>query len=290
MKASEDLRHGNNCSAHLSPNAFLIVKPIRNYRTPMTRVALLPSRYNCRKAQAERWNRSPRKNCINRGKAIGVSRVNVSNTATTASYYLSLAALFISSYNEFVILYGGCQTATLPSYYTTYATTSYFTTKAPEYYTTIYDARSCTTKVPEYYTTTLFSTKAGEYYTEVSKFYSAPSFTITSEEAKYYYPTAAPSYYIDLKDYTDAIANYTKTYATPRYCTTEVEYYTTTNAAPVYYTDEPQYYSSLSYYRTETSVYYTTWVPEFYTSAYASPSYYAEAPKYVSKAPEYYHC
>jgi hypothetical protein len=30
--------------------------------------------------------------------------VNISNTATTAAYYLSLAALFISSYNQFAIM------------------------------------------------------------------------------------------------------------------------------------------------------------------------------------------
>ncbi|EFX82138.1 hypothetical protein DAPPUDRAFT_241250 [Daphnia pulex] len=153
--------------------------------------------------------------------------------------------------------YAGCQTGEPPPYYTTYATTNYYTIKAPEYYTTTCAAPSCTTKLPEtgvlhdYVSCPVLRDRGSQYY-------SAPSSTMTTEEVKYCYPTAAPSYYIDLNDYTDAIANYAKTYATPRYCTTEVEYYTTTNAAPVYYNDEPQYYSSLSYYRTETSDYYTT--------------------------------
>jgi hypothetical protein len=64
-----------------------------------------------------------------------------------------------------------------------------------------------------------------EKYTEVPKYYSAPSYTTLNEAAKYYvastfYTTAAPSYY-----------------AEPKYCTEVPVYYTTTYATLCYYTE-----------------------------------------------------
>jgi hypothetical protein len=58
-----------------------------------------------------------------------------------------------------------------------------------------------------------------ENYTEVSKYYSAPSYTTLNEAAQYYvastfYTTAASSYYAEPKYYTEAPDYYTKTYAT----------------------------------------------------------------------------
>jgi hypothetical protein len=64
--------------------------------------------------------------------------------------------------------YGGYQTATPPPYYpkATYAPTSYCT-KVYKYYTT---------KTPEFYTTTY---AAPRHYTDVLKYYSAPSYYTT---------------------------------------------------------------------------------------------------------------
>jgi hypothetical protein len=63
-----------------------------------------------------------------------------------------------------------------------------------------------------------------ENYTEVTKNYSAPSYTTPTEAAKYYvastfYTTAAPSYYAEPKYYTEDPVCYTTTYATLCYYT-----------------------------------------------------------------------
>jgi hypothetical protein len=106
---------------------------------------------------------------------------------------------------------------------------------------------------PEYYTTTCASPS---HYTEAPKYYSAPSYTTTTETAKYYavptnYTAAAPSYYVEPEYYTEAPVYYTTTYATPSYYTETPKYYntkapeycTTTYAAPTNYTEVPKYYS-----------------------------------------------
>ncbi len=130
----------------------------------------------------------------------------------------------------------------LKSYATNYAAPSYIT-EALEYYTTEYTVPAYYTEVPKYYTTTnaapayyteapaYFNAKAVEYYTEPHKYYSAPKCTTTTEEYKYYvaqtYNTAvAPSYYVELKYYTEAPIYYTTTYATPRYYDKVPNYYT----------------------------------------------------------------
>ncbi len=99
----------------------------------------------------------------------------------------------------------------------------------------------------------------------------------TTEAAKYYvaqaYNTAAaPSYYVELKNYTKATVNYTTTYATPsyydeapNYYTEEATCYTSTYSAPVYYTEEPKYYSAPIYYQTEAPGCYTK-ATEYYTT------------------------
>ncbi|XP_046450629.1 mucin-12-like [Daphnia pulex] len=63
-----------------------------------------------------------------------------------------------------------------------------------------------------------------ENFTEVPKYYSAPSYTTLTEAAKYYvaltfYTTAAPSYYAEPKYYTEDPVCYTTTYATLCYYT-----------------------------------------------------------------------
>jgi hypothetical protein len=103
--------------------------------------------------------------------------------------------------------------------------------------------------VPGYYTTeapnyTIENT-APAYYTEAHKYCSTPSYTTTTEAAKYYvaqtYNKAAdPSEINQNKHHTKTPVYYTTTYATPRYYdeapnyyTEDGIYYTTTYSAPV---------------------------------------------------------
>ncbi|EFX61027.1 hypothetical protein DAPPUDRAFT_274778, partial [Daphnia pulex] len=188
----------------------------------------------------------------------------------------------------------------------------YYTTEASKYYTTIYAAATCIAKEPEYYithpqqrpnsmsftlegrgdhyvgsTTGLLTssghggdqdTAAKEYYTTPPPYYATKSTYATSTyntdapQPQAYNTTAAPSYYVELKYYTKAAVNYTKTYATPsyyneapNYYTEEATCYTSTYSAPVYYTEEPKYYSAPSYYQTEAPVCYTK-ATEYYTT------------------------
>ncbi|EFX86236.1 hypothetical protein DAPPUDRAFT_236969 [Daphnia pulex] len=130
--------------------------------------------------------------------------------------------------------------ARLKSFATDYAALIYII-KAPEYYTT---------EAPNY--TTEYTAPA--YYTEAHKYYSAPSYTITTEAAKYYvaqtYNTAAdPSEINKNKHYTEAL----------KY-----------NSAPTSYTETPKYYSVPIYY-TDAPTYYATKAVKYYTGSTTLP-------------------
>jgi hypothetical protein len=89
------------------------------------------------------------------------------------------------------------------------------------------------------------TTPGGTTVTEATEFFVAPN-----------HYTAALSYNIQLKYYTETPVYYTTTYATsnyytvaPKYYTEKVEYYTTTYAVLVYYTEEPEPKYSPSFYQ-----------------------------------------
>ncbi|EFX80775.1 hypothetical protein DAPPUDRAFT_243308 [Daphnia pulex] len=138
-------------------------------------------------------------------------------------------------------------------------------TAAKEYYTTPppYYATKST------YATSTYNTDAPQVLHHQC---SRVTLQITLPRPQAYNTTAAPSYYVELKYYTKAAVNYTKTYATPsyyneapNYYTEEATCYTSTYSAPVYYTEEPKYYSAPSYYQTEAPVCYTK-ATEYYTT------------------------
>ncbi|XP_046449068.1 uncharacterized protein LOC124198312 [Daphnia pulex] len=148
--------------------------------------------------------------------------------------------------------YGGYQTTTTASDCTTtiYSTTSYYTeaSKSPEILFfpefhhqvigVLHNYVCSASLLHRGSSTTLLSATPPrlqlitpltvENYTEVPKYYSAPSYTTLTEAAKYYvastfyttfYTTAAPSYYAEPKYYTEDPVCYTATYATLCYYT-----------------------------------------------------------------------
>ncbi|EFX86218.1 hypothetical protein DAPPUDRAFT_236935 [Daphnia pulex] len=171
------------------------------------------------------------------------------------------------------------------------AVLKYYTTEASEYYTTINAAARCITKEPEYYMFTLVVIEFIFHNVQIAypppkctppmlksyaTNYAAPSYITKAPEyyitealqlrrrSQAYNTAAAPSYYVELKNYTKSAVNYTTIYATPsyygeapNYYTEEATCYTSTYSAPVYYTEEPKYYSAPSYYQTEAPVCYT---------------------------------
>jgi hypothetical protein len=93
---------------------------------------------------------------------------------------------------------------------------------------TLFSATYCT-DFPKYYSVprcyteapTDVSTTTVEYYTEATKYYSAPIYSTTTEVAKYYavptcYTKAALSCCVEQKYYTDAPVHYNTTYVTPQ--------------------------------------------------------------------------
>jgi hypothetical protein len=103
---------------------------------------------------------------------------------------------------------------------------------------TLFSATYCT-DFPKYYSVprcyteapTDVSTTTVEYYTEATKYYSAPIYSTTTEVAKYYavptcYSKADLSCCVEQRYYTDAPVYYTTTYATPSYNTADLKYCT----------------------------------------------------------------
>ncbi|EFX84292.1 hypothetical protein DAPPUDRAFT_239114 [Daphnia pulex] len=112
--------------------------------------------------------------------------------------------------------YGGYQTVTPASFYTTtYATTGCYTTKVSEYYITTYDAPNFYSEASKYNYAQSYSTKAAEYY------------STKAAEVQFHYTStcAAPSYYTEA----------------PKYYTKAAEYYTTYYASGSYYKGIPNY-------------------------------------------------
>ncbi|XP_046637420.1 uncharacterized protein LOC124315657 [Daphnia pulicaria] len=135
----------------------------------------------------------------------GISRVSISDTATTAAHNLSPTVFFIVQpvRNHGTVNYGavqlfgvvslmvgsntgvpmspghgGCQVTAAKEYYTTsppyYTTTSRYATstnyaEAPKCYTTEYSAPAYYIEVPKYYTTT---NAAPAYYTEAPTYFN----------------------------------------------------------------------------------------------------------------------
>ncbi len=184
-QSSENLRHGNNCSAPLLPTSFFIVLSVRNHGYIFCCFFI--------------WF------CFKR------------------YYWLFVNMRVIILMFEFINCPGylwrrpavGCCIVdgwVHHQYYTTtYAAPSYYT-EASKYY--------C---VHSYYTkaSANYSSKTVEYYTGAPKNYSAPIYTTTTDAPKYYaaptyYTEAAPSTYVEQKYYTDVPGNYTTTYATWR--------------------------------------------------------------------------
>ncbi|EFX86260.1 hypothetical protein DAPPUDRAFT_237014 [Daphnia pulex] len=99
-----------------------------------------------------------------------------------------------------------------------------YTTKAPEYCTTK-APEYCTTKAPEYCTT---SYAAQPLTTRLLSTTPFQAITLPKRSnATLKRPTAAPSYYVE-----------------PKYYTEVPVYYTTTHAALSYHTDAPKYYNT----------------------------------------------
>ncbi|XP_046632259.1 uncharacterized protein LOC124311936 [Daphnia pulicaria] len=165
-----------------------------------------------------------------REKGMEISRVSISDTATTAAHYLSPTSFFIVL-NQFAIMVIH-SVLLLVGFVWLMAGTTTSVPMSPCYYTEA--LKYYTTKAPEYYTIT----------NAALKYYSAPSYTIrdrsttrirmlpqpttprlpsaTLSSAKYYfvpiYYTEGLAYYTPeaFYFYTEAPKYYTATYAAPR--------------------------------------------------------------------------
>ncbi|EFX85138.1 hypothetical protein DAPPUDRAFT_238160 [Daphnia pulex] len=187
----------------------------------------------------------------------------------------------------------------------TYATTSYctkvykyYTTKAPEFYTTISAAPNHYTDVLKYYSApSYYTTKAtdcytvapADYYTEAAKV-SSPIYTTTTEAAKYYavptyYREAALSCYVEQKYYTNAPVRYTTTYAKPQ--PPEFNLQTRLHTHPQ--ERQPEEGKAINCCVVLLLVvvlkYYTTEASEYYTTTYATPSCITKEPEYCITYP-----
>ncbi|EFX85601.1 hypothetical protein DAPPUDRAFT_237699 [Daphnia pulex] len=281
------------------------------YRTP-------PSGRNSREAQE--MIQDEKVVLKEREKAKEISRVNISDPATTAAQYLSSTAFFqfsimvtMASFYRWLSFiaesttvapmshgYGGYQTATSVPNYTTYATTGYYTEahkyyNAPAYFT-IEAHKYCTTKAPEYYTTS----HAAPASTPTLQNTTPPENRSTTR-LRMLPQLSTPAYYTEAPKYSSAPAYYTEALNTTLYPATYPQlrrpiptYYTVAATSyyvdPNYYSEVPVYYTKIytapSYY-TGAPVYCNTKESEYYTTTYAFPTYYTEAAKYFT-APSYH--